>query len=461
MLRENPASVSKNHSLDLTPFELVPTRQSERLLNSSAAPASKVGNQSVEMQGQVSLQSAGTFVTAESGNSFQRLEVDRIGRLSSGLKQRFDAINAFLNDVLTNGNRPAFLARCPVATQLLEKLPKSVCGMRPSGGTWTWMESTDLFIRQNGDPVLLDHNFACPVGLHRLYELIENRHGDASVVSRWLSGTIQNQSRSGSAFGNPTGNCNNSDNAPIAVLDAGTFSPALRENEFIAECAGGSLIRNRDLLVRPDGLYVIHQGRMQKLDVLIRRIDDDLLDPNCFRPDSLIGVPGLVRLCRNGGARVMNTPGTGLIGNRAIAALIPDMIRHYLREAPELESVPTLLCGNPDDLDIVLSDLNNYSVRTIDPLHPARPFFGSTATATEKTDLATRLLKDPRNYVARPLLPKEELHVCGGFNLRVFSSCGQGFSLLPAGIGRPAQPDGGATLAVVSDPTAFAVTLDG
>ncbi|MBL8819246.1 MAG: circularly permuted type 2 ATP-grasp protein [Planctomyces sp.] len=453
--------MSKNHSLDLTPFELVPTRQSERLLNSSAAPASKVGNHSAEVQSQISLQAAGETVFPVTGNSFQRLEADRISRLSSGLKQRFDAINAFFNDVLTNGNRPAFLNRCPIAAQIVEKIPRSVLGMRPSGGAWTWMESTDLFIHQNGEPILLDHNFACPVGLHRLHELIENYHGNASIVSNWLSGTISSQCRSGSTPGKASDGGGKSGNPPIAILDAGTFSPALRENEFIAECAGGSLIRNRDLLVRPDGLYIILQGRMQKLDVLIRRIDDDLLDPNCFRPDSLIGVPGLVRLCRNGGARVMNTPGTGLIGNRAIAALIPEMIRHYLRETPELRSVPTLLCGNLGDRDVILGDLNNFAVRTIDPLHPARPFFGSTATATEKSDLTARLLKDPRNYVARPLLPKEELHVCGGFNLRVFSSCGQGFSLLPAGIGRPAQPDGGATLAVVSDPTAFAVSLEG
>jgi uncharacterized circularly permuted ATP-grasp superfamily protein len=388
-----------------------------------------------------------------SGTQECSLGDDRLKDLSRGIQQRLEAVDAFLTDVTTHRNIPGFLRHHPLALKIAESIPRSLSGLTPGIGRWSWLVSTDLYISGCGEAVIVDHNFSCPTGFERLAGLMAHS-GMHSLMERWLIARTQ--------FG-WCGFEQHAERLRVAVLSTGAFNPEQSEHEFLASQLGAVVLRNRDIVVRPDGLYQTLKGSLDRIDLLVRRIDDELLDPNCFRPDSLIGIPGLVRSCREGRVCVLNSPGTGIINHRAIGALIPEMIRWYLREVPVLDSANTLVCSVDSDRDLVLSNLGDYCIRTVDPQHPTRPFFGSSATNAEKAELTARLLRNPQHYIARPLLENWRTSIDGcrpGYNLRVFAGTSECFEMLPVGIGRSCQPDGGATLAVSSDPTAFCVNLN-
>lgn len=372
-----------------------------------------------------------------------------------GVQQRFAAINLFLTETLAHGVRSSLVDACPYVARLVSGVAKLLTGTEPTIGTWTWLASTDLYLPDGQSPVVLDHNFACPVGLHRLSELLAPLHL-AHNVDDWLRSRLH--------FRN--GQWRDERTSPrVAILDSGSFSSAYREDTYLATQFGGDVVRNRDLSVDSNGLFVLRHGQAERIDLLIRRVVDESLDPNCFRPDSLNGVPGLVRACRQRSVGVLNAPGMGMVNNRAVAMLIPKFIRHYLSESPVLDSVATLICADDVSRAEVLSSPQRFAIRTIDPLHPARPYFGATATAAETAEIISRISGNPENYVARPLLSSCGDTSCvsasGGMNLRIFCGESDGFSALPFGIGRPAQPDGGATVAIHCDEAVFAVAAEG
>ncbi len=181
--------------------------------------------------------------------------------------------------------------------------------------------------------------------------------------------------------------------------------------------------------------------------MIVRRIDDDLLDPNCLRPDSLIGVPGLVRAWKRGLVSVVSPPGSRVSNCRSFGMLIPQMIRELLGESPVLDSAEVLECSDPVALNLVLRCCDCFAIRTNDPQHPARPFFGDSAGAAEFSAMRNSLTRNPSAFVARRLLPAGSSQPAGQ-SLRVFASHSRGFRLLRAGLARPCQPDGGAPQAV-------------
>ena len=204
---------------------------------------------------------------------------------------------------------------------------------------------------------------------------------------------------------------------------------------------------------------------MRRIDLLIRRVDDELLDPNCFRPDSLVGVPGLVRAVRQGLVQLSSLPGTGLLRNRVISGLVPELIDYYLKERPILPTVKTLFCGDPEQRDLVLGNLDSFVVRTVDVMHPARPFIGNCSPAAQKADITARLLRDPESYVARPILCTDRSDLTNGessdadagFSMRLFAGGNAEVSLLSMGLGCSHQADGGAGESVMHDSQLFLV----
>ena len=388
--------------------------------------------------------------TGESRSSVQ-LDAFTWRRIADGIQQRVNAVNEFLTDLLTHSRQPEFLRHHPIAATVCLAFGQRLRGCRPMCGVWSQLVSTDLLVDQSGAVQVLDQNFSCPIGLERLADL-ELQASGSSATNKWIQDVFSNISDQ------------MADGLRVLMMDSGSFSAAYRENSYLARILGIDLVANRDLRVTAQGVFSDYGGRLRQVGTLIRRVDDDLLDPNCFRPDSLVGVPGLVRSCREGQVQVASMPGTGLFRNRAVNEMVPDMIRHYLNEAPLLASIRTLLCADLANRDLVLGDLTNYAVRTINVNHPARPFFGSTANSAQKADMTARLLKDPQQYVARPIVSSEDIgndvagrSAGGQFNLRVFGGGSRDFTLHPCGIGRQHQPDGGATVAITSDMTTFLV----
>ena len=339
--------------------------------------------------------------------------------LEQGLRQRFEAINACLDEIVRGRRVPAYLRECGFLTSRIRSGLQPLTDSVRAEVAWTWFGSTDIHLKATGELTVFDQNFSLPTGLQTL----------PSVAAEGQSSPLLSLPEKSGASG-------------IAVLlTPGAFSSTGPGNDFIANSLNIQTARNSDLCVRGNSVFLRMSGNEIPVSTIVRRIDDDLLDPNCFRPDSLVGVPGLVKVWKNGGVDVLSPPGVILASCRTFGKYVPDMILEFLGEEPILESASVLECEDPAMLRHVMANVNNYAIRTNDPLHPARPFFGRTGTAVEFADLLLRLRKNPSAYVARPLL---EESTATGHSLRVFATMTNRFRLIPGFICRPCQPDGGA-----------------
>ena len=344
--------------------------------------------------------------------------------LEKGLRQRFEAINACLDEIVRGRRVPSYLRDCGFLTsRILSSLGPLSDSLR-SEVAWTWFGSTDIHRKANGELTVFDQNFSLPTGLQTLTLDAAGRKSTGQYLPL-LSLPEKSENRG------------------IAVLlTPGAFSSTGPGNEFIANSLNILTARNSDLSVRGNSVFLRMSGKELPVSTIVRRVDDDLLDPNCFRPDSLVGVPGLVKAWKNGGVDVLSPPGVSLASCRTFGKYVPDMILEFLGEAPILDCASVLECEDPTVLKHVMANVKNFAIRTNDPLHPARPFFGRTGTAVEFADLLLRIRKNPSAYVARPLLGEND---APGHSLRVFATMTNRFRLIPGFISRPCQPDGGAS----------------
>ena len=369
-----------------------------------------------------------------------RLSAGHWRHLETGLQQRFEATNACLNAVIRKYSLPAFLKSSPFLTRRIEAMLAPIGRPPNSDPSWTWFGSTDLHFAADGQLTVLDHNFSGATGLDTLAELI-NAGGKSETPAAERMARILFQGGSCARDRSEPGS------SDVAVLDPGYCSATFGANEFLARCLNAHVARSSDLSVRSDGVFLRAGRQLVRLSTIVRRIDDDLLDPNCFRPDSLVGVPGLVRVWKHGLVNVVSPPGTCVANDRSFGMLIPRMIREFLGQSPLLSSAEVLECSDPVVLRTVLKSCEHFAIRTNDPQHPARPYFGGSGSTMEFAEMQNRLIRNPTAFVARPLLPSLEN---AGLNLRIFASCDAGFRLLRAALARPCQPDGGASQTVDS-----------
>jgi uncharacterized circularly permuted ATP-grasp superfamily protein len=188
------------------------------------------------------------------------------------------------------------------------------------------------------------------------------------------------------------------------VLTPGTYNSAYFEHSFIAQQMGVELVEGRDLVVFDGYLQMKTTKGLRRVDVVYRRLDDDFLDPAVFRPDSMLGVPGLLKVFQEGRVALANAPGTGVADDKVIYAFVPDMIRYYLGEEAILNNVPTYLCWREKDLDYVLNNLDKLVVKAANESGGYGMLVGSQATSKEREEFAPRIAANPRNYIAQPVL---------------------------------------------------------
>lgn len=342
--------------------------------------------------------------------------------LEQGLRQRFQAINACLDEIVRGNRVPAYLAHCGFLTSRFHATLGPLSDSVRTEVAWAWFGSSDIHLTASGEFTVFDQNFSLPTGLQAINSFPASH--SAEYGYSFLALPQKTQSRG------------------IAVLlTPGAFTSTSPGNEFIANSLNIMTVRGSDLCVRGNSVFLRIGGRELPVSTIVRRVDDDLLDPNCFRPDSLVGVPGLVKAWKNGGVDVLSPPGVGLVGCRTFSKYIPDMILEFLGEKPLLNSASVLECETPAVLRHILANVKHFAIRTNDPLHPARPFFGRTGTAVEFADLLLRLRKNPSAYIARPLLEEGD---APGHSLRIFATMTNRFRLFPGFISRTCQPDGGA-----------------
>lgn len=325
-------------------------------------------------------------------------------RLERGLKQRIHALNLFLTDIygdqkiVKDGIIPAELI------QSASGFLKPCIGLKPAQGIWCHITGTDLVRDGNGEWYVLEDNLRCPSGVSYVLEnrrvmkstfpLVFNQMAILPVddYASKLLDTLLDLTPSG--LPDPT----------VVVLTPGIYNSAYFEHSFLAQQMGVELVEGRDLVVADGYLQMRTTKGLKRVDVVYRRIDDDFIDPLAFRPDSMLGVPGLMEVYRAGRVALANALGTGVADDKVIYAYVPQMIKYYLGEEQLLANVPTYLCWEPDQLQRVLANLDKLVVKSASESGGYGMLVGPHATPEQRSEFADRIKASPRNYIAQPTL---------------------------------------------------------
>lgn len=326
-------------------------------------------------------------------------------KLSRGIEQRVRAINAFLHDLY---HRQEILRAGRIPVSLIANnsafLPQMI-GMSPPGGVYTHIVGTDLVRTGEDDFFVLEDNARTPSGV---CYMLENRETMLQMFPELfsripierVSDYPQNLRRSLSACAPASAG----ENPVIAVLTPGIFNSAYYEHAFIAEQMGAELVEGHDLRV-VDGRVAMRTTRGYKpIDVIYRRVDDDYLDPLNFKPESMLGVPGIFDVYRSGGVTIANAPGTGIADDKAIYSYMPDIIEFYTGEKAILKNVPTWRCSESDDLSYVLEHLDELVVKEVHGSGGYGMLVGPAASKRELSAFRSKLKARPDNYIAQPTL---------------------------------------------------------
>lgn len=324
--------------------------------------------------------------------------------LEQGLKQRIHALNCFLQDIysdqkiITDGILPRDLI------ESAKGFLQPCMGLQPPKGIWCHVTGTDLVRDRQGQFYVLEDNLRCPSGISYVLEnrrvmkstfpkVFENANIQAvdEYPSRLLE-TLLNLTPD--RLANPT----------VVVLTPGIYNSAYFEHSFLAQQMGVELVEGRDLVVADGYLQMQTTKGLQRVDAIYRRIDDDFIDPQVFRPDSMLGVPGLTDVYRSGRVAIANALGTGVADDKAVYAYVPKMIRYYLNEEAMIPNVPTYLCWEPADLTYVLEHLDSLVVKAANESGGYGMLIGPQSTAEQQADFADRIRANPRNYIAQPTL---------------------------------------------------------
>jgi uncharacterized circularly permuted ATP-grasp superfamily protein len=326
-------------------------------------------------------------------------------RLSRGIEQRVRALNAFLHDlyhrreIVRSGRLPERLLRENNAF-----LPQMV-GFTPPGGVYTHIVGIDLVRTGPDDFMVLEDNARTPSGVSYMLENRETMMAMfpelfTKVPVRPVSDYPRRLARSLAAC-EPAAT---RDRPVVAVLTPGSFNSAYFEHAFLADQMGAELVEGSDLRV-VDGRVAMRTTRgYLPIDVLYRRVDDDYLDPLTFRPDSTLGVAGIMDIYRAGGITLANAPGTGIADDKAIYSFMPEIVEFYTGEKPILQNVPTWRCAEPDSLKYVLDHLKELVVKEVHGSGGYGMLIGPTSSRAELAAFEAKLRARPSNYIAQPTL---------------------------------------------------------
>lgn len=325
--------------------------------------------------------------------------------VSAGLAQRLRALNLFIDDIY---NDRRIIADGVFPEDLLNdsvNLRDRCRGMRPPNGVWAHISGSDLVRHADGDLYVLEDNLRVPSGVSYM---LENR----AVAKRTFPGLFERQSiRPVDSYTDELNRLLRSvapdgvTDPQIAVLTPGVFNSAYFEHSFLAQRMGAELVEGIDLTVGDDGrVYMRTIDGLERVDVIYRRVDDLFLDPEVFRPDSLIGVPGLMRAWREGHVTIVNAPGAGVADDKVVYAWVPDIIRYYLAEEPIIANVPTWRCMYDDERRHVLDNLRELVVKPANESGGYGILIGDRATDEQLAASREAIEADPRNWVAQPIL---------------------------------------------------------
>jgi uncharacterized circularly permuted ATP-grasp superfamily protein len=368
-----------------------------------------------------------------------------------GLEQRIRALEAFLEDIyderriLASGQIPA-----EVVLGAKHYLPQ-LQGIRPPHGVRIHIAGVDLIRSPDGVFRVLEDNLRTPSGVSYV---LENRAVSKRVFPTiFAAAGVRRVDHYPARLADTLRSCAPAGTDAFAVvLTPGPYNSAYFEHTFLARTMGIELVQGSDLCVDDDKVYLRTTHGLVRVDVVYRRVDDSFLDPEVFREDSLLGVPGLMRAYARGNVTIVNAPGNGVADDKAVCALVPDMVRYYLGEEPILADVPTYVCARDDDRRYVLDHLQELVVKAVDEAGGYGMLMGPDSTAAERDEFRRRIVAEPRKYVAQH---RVELSTCPTWDptrnglvprrvdLRPFVLTGpEGPWVLPGGLTRVALREG-------------------
>ena len=371
-------------------------------------------------------------------------------RLTQGIEQRVQALNAFLDDIY---HRQEILKAGRIPKALIANneafLPEMI-GVRPPGGVYTHIIGVDIVRTSENEFFVLEDNARTPSGVSYM---LENRETMMQLFpelfQRIRVRPVENypqllrQSLAAVAPGglksSPT----------VAVLTPGSYNSAYFEHAFLADQMGVELVEGQDLRVVDGHVAMRTTEGYKQIDVIYRRVDDDFLDPLTFRPDSALGVPGIMDVYRAGNITIANAPGTGIADDKAIYSYMPEIIEFYTGRKAILGNIPTWRCSEPDSLKYVQEHLTELVVKEVHGSGGYGMLVGPAASKKECEDFSKKLAAKPHNYIAQPTLSLSTCPILteSGLaprhvDLRPFVLVSDRIQIVPGGLTRVALKEG-------------------
>jgi uncharacterized circularly permuted ATP-grasp superfamily protein len=371
-------------------------------------------------------------------------------RLTQGIEQRVQALNAFLDDIY---HRQEIVRAGRVPRELIagnEAFLPEMIGVRPPASVYTHIIGVDIVRTGENEFFVLEDNARTPSGVSYM---IENRETMMQLFpelfQRIRVRPVENYPellrRSLSAVG-PRGGANP---PTIAVLTPGSLNSAYFEHAFLADQMGVELVEGHDLSVVDGHVAMRTTEGYKQIDVLYRRVDDDFLDPLTFRPDSALGVAGIMDVYRAGNITIANAPGTGISDDKAIYSYMPDIIEFYTGRKAILGNIPTWRCAEPDSLKYVLEHLGELVVKEVHGSGGYGMLVGPAASSKECEEFAAKLKARPANYIAQPTLALSTCPILTDsglaprhVDLRPFVLVSDRIRIVPGGLTRVALKEG-------------------
>ena len=366
--------------------------------------------------------------------------------IEEGLTQRLIALNLFLHDIYHEGQ----IIKDQVIPESVVKTAShyrpEMQGVKVSRDIYIQICGTDLIRDDKGNYLCLEDNARCPSGVSYLLENREAmKRAFPNLYSQYkvkpvdnypdlLLKTLQHLSpRQG--------------HGPVCVLlTPGAYNSAYFEHTFLARKMGIEIVEGRDLIVLDAYVYMRTTKGLEQVDVIYRRLDDDFLDPLCFREDSMLGVSGLMEAYTKGNVALANAVGTGVADDKVIYAYVPEIIKYYLDQDPILQNVPTYLAWREKDRSYILSHLDSLVVKSAYESGGYGMLMGPCATKKEIQDFAKKIKSEPRNFIAQPVISLsrhpticEDLSIEGRHvDLRPFVLYGDSIEIISGGLTRVA-----------------------
>jgi uncharacterized circularly permuted ATP-grasp superfamily protein len=325
-------------------------------------------------------------------------------RIEAGLQQRIRALNLFLHDIY---HEQKILRDKVVPLELVLGCPdyrREIYGVNAPKNVYTHISGTDLVRDENGEYLVLEDNLRSPSGacyvlenrqvMKYTFPMTFERYGVRSVDSYCLNLRDSLRAVAPAGIENPT----------LVLLTPGLYNSAYYDHAFLAKQMGIELCEGSDLLVDDAKVYMRTTQGLRRVDVIYRRIDDDYLDPLAFRPDSVLGVAGLIDCWRAGNVTLANAVGTGVADDKAVYAYTPQIIKYYLGEEPVLPIVPTRHTMNEDDCKYVLEHLHEMVVKPTNASGGYGMLVGPYSTQMEREAMRLRIMDNPRGFIAQPTL---------------------------------------------------------